>query len=75
MITNYYNSSNNYSTPIKRNEPSPHKVCRDDEKPSKITTKKPDTDNIVLLIILAVLYLTECDDKWIMLALLYLLLA
>ena len=75
MITNYYNSSNNYSTPIKRNEPAPHKTHRETENPAPITKKALDTDNIVLLIILAVLYLTECDDKWLMLALLYLLLS
>ncbi len=72
MVTNYYNSSNNYSSPIHKGEPKPYenntKIC--DPKP--VLNHKTDTDKILLLGLLAVLYLTNCDDVWLLLAILYL---
>lgn len=77
MVTNYYNASNNYSSPVRREEPKPYEMTYKDEiKPQKKhpSTKKLDLDKdkILLLGVLAVLYLTECEDMWLMLALLYL---
>ena len=72
MVTNYYNSSNNYSTPIRRNEPKPYEeVPKKCEEPI-ISKPKLDKDKTLILGILAVLYLTNCHDKWLILALLYL---
>ncbi len=74
MVTNYYNASNNFSSPIRR-EPKPYieknNTC---EKPveTKAIKGEFDTDKILLLGLLAVLYLTECQDIWLMMALLYL---
>lgn len=76
MVTNYYNASNNYASPIRRQEPRPYeKKCEETQivqqkhpKPKKET----DNDKILLLGLLAVLYLTDCEDMWLMLAILYL---
>lgn len=76
MVTNYYNASNNYASPVRRQEPMPYeKRCNDLEKvqPKHPKTKKEtDNDKILLLGILAILYLTDCEDMWLMLAILYL---
>ena len=76
MVTNYYNASNNYSSPIRREEPKPYKKSYKEEimtqKKHPITKLDLDKDKILLLGVLAVLYLTECEDVWLMLALLYL---
>jgi len=42
------------------------------QKKHPITKLDLDKDKILLLGVLAVLYLTECEDVWLMLALLYL---
>ncbi|MBQ3181572.1 MAG: hypothetical protein IJB50_02310 [Clostridia bacterium] len=76
MVTNYYNASNNYSSPIRREEPKPYEKPRKEEIATQ--NKHPNTkldldkDKVLLLGILAVLYLTDCEDMWLMLALLYL---
>jgi len=71
MVTNYYNASNNFSTPVRR-EPKPYtqplQKC-EDTPPKKITQ---DSDLVIILGLLAVLFLTDCKDHWLMLALLYL---
>ena len=76
MVTNYYNASNNYSTPIRRQEPRPYeKVCDEIEKAQQKhlkPKKETDNDKILLLGLLAILYLTDCEDMWLMLAVLYL---
>ncbi len=76
MVTNYYNASNNYSSPVRREEPKPYEKSYKEEivtqKKHPITKIDLDKDKILLLGVLAVLYLTECEDMWLMLALLYL---
>lgn len=71
MVTNYYNASNNYSVPIRR-EPKPYEEKNEMCEKKPVITPKADTDKTLLLGLLAVLYLTDCHDKWLMLALLYL---
>lgn len=76
MVTNYYNSSNNYSSPVRQKEPKPYEMKCDGENQTKL--KHPgksdtfDRDKVLLLGLLAVLYLTECEDMWLLLAILYL---
>jgi len=76
VVTNYYNASNNYSAPVRREEPKPYEKSHKEEvmtqKKHPITMLEKDKDKILLLGVLAVLYLTECEDMWLMLALLYL---
>ncbi len=72
MVTNYYNSSNNYSSPVRRNEPLPYEEKPQKNEKDQILKPKHDTDKTLILGILVVLYLTNCHDKWLMLALLYL---
>lgn len=71
MVTNYYNASTNCKTPIRR-EPKPYTEAV--TKCESVPVKKPtaDADLVIILGLLAVLYLTECKDYWLMLALLYL---
>ena len=79
MVTNYYNSSNNFSSPIRQKEPKPYetkcdeKVLTKEKSPKKC--KETDKDKILLLGILAILYFTECEDIWLLLAILYLALS
>lgn len=79
MVTNYYNASNNYSSPVRRQEPRPYeKACDEIEKvQQKHLNPKKETDNdkILLLGLLAILYLTDCEDMWLILAVLYLAVA
>ncbi len=71
MVTNYYNASNNYSSPVRR-EPKPYTELTEkhEEKPLQKFSKDPDL--VIILGLLAVLFLTDCKDHWLMLALLYL---
>lgn len=70
MVTNYYNASSNCKTPIRR-EPKPYAeaVTNCETPPKKLTQ---DTDLVIILGLLAVLFLTDCKDHWLLLALLYL---
>ena len=74
MVTNYYNASNKFAYPI-RKEPKPytenvkHPEKCESPMPKKLTQ---DTDLVIILGLLAVLFLTDCQDRWLMLALLYL---
>ncbi len=76
MVTNYYNSSNNYSSPVRQKEPKPYETKCDGENQTKLKhTDKSDAfdkDKVLLLGLLAVLYLTDCEDMWLLLAILYL---
>lgn len=72
MITNYYNASNNYSSPVRREEPKPYEKRSEPQKKHQNKGFEFDTDKTLLLGFLAVLYLTDCEDIWLMLALLYL---
>lgn len=71
MVTNYYNSSNNYQKPVRR-EPKPYKemgqICND----YNTCEHSFDNDKLIILGILALLFFTNCNDIWLMLALLYL---
>lgn len=71
MVTNYYNASNNYKSPIRR-EPKPYEEKCDNPPLTPLRKDVNDNDNLLILGLLAVLYITNCDDKWLMLALLYL---
>ena len=76
MVTNYYNSSNNYSSPVRQKEPKPYELRCDVETTVKADqhphSDEKNNDKVLLLGLIAVLYLTECDDIWLLLALLYL---
>ncbi len=74
MVTNYYNSKNNFASPIRR-EPKPHTehekaVCVHKEEHN---IQKIDKDKTLLLGLLAILYFTGCRDKLLFLALLFIL--
>jgi len=74
MVTNYYNASNKFAYPIHK-EPKPYtENIENIEKFESNLSKKltQDTDLVIILGLLAVLFLTDCKDRWLMLALLYL---
>ncbi len=87
MITNYYNASNNFSAPI-RKEPRPYKpqqimpehhfvpAIREqiecEKKPQFLN--KIDQDTLLLAGLLLLLFFSGCDDMLLLLALCYLLL-
>lgn len=104
MVTNYYNASNNFSAPI-RKEPKPfspehltahpseeskepHPV-HDEEKECSSTGEsayvpafrephsflKTDSDTLVLLALLWILFASKSDDRLLEIALIYLLLS
>lgn len=78
MVTNYYNASNNFQSPIRR-EPKPY--MRVEERPEEIKPPVPkknflrelDQDSILLLGLLFLLFFSGCDDIWLIVALGYLL--
>ncbi len=74
MVTNYYNSKNNFTTPVRR-EPKPHAECSEVPcvKKEQALSPKIDKDKTLILGLLAVLYLTGCRDKLLFLALLFIL--
>ena len=72
MVTNYYNSSNNFSSPI-RTEPKPHAECSCDATPERFSDCIDDSgDKLLILGLLFCLYMTGCRDKLLLLALLFL---
>ena len=71
MVTNYYNASTNCKTPIRR-EPKPYTETVEKCKSAPVQKTTADADLVIILGLLAVLFLTECKDYWLMLALLYL---
>ncbi len=81
MVTNYYNASNNFSAPIRR-EPKPY-VARQEIKPEEkvhippVIEKKqqmPDKDVLLILGLIFLLFMSGCEDTLLILALGYLLL-
>lgn len=81
MVTNYYNASNNFSAPIRR-EPKPY-TARQEAKPEKtehvlpLAAKKEQTvdkDTLLILGLILLLFMSGCEDTLLILALLYLLL-
>lgn len=76
MVTNYYNSSNNYASPVRQKEPKPYATKSDGENIVKVKPSNKsdviDNDKVLLLGLLAILYLTDCEDMWLLLAILYL---
>ncbi len=79
MVTNYYNASNNFSAPIRR-EPKPFRPCDECEpKMQKKETVKhsqemPDRDTMLIVGLILLLLITGCDDTLLLLALLYIVL-
>lgn len=90
MVTNYYNASNNFRAPIRR-EPKPFRECvkdeisekeevclRESEKEGLLFSKGPfsslDTDAILILALGLILLSSGCDDKLLLVALLSLIL-
>ena len=71
MVTNYYNAATNCKTPIRR-EPKPYTeiVTKCDDHPMQKPAR--DADLVIILGLLAVLFLTDCKDRLLMMALLYL---
>lgn len=74
MVTNYYNSKNNFAAPVRR-EPKPHTEYNEAPcvKKEQSLSPKIDKDKALILGLLAVLYLTGCRDKLLFLALLFIL--
>lgn len=90
MVTNYYNASNNFRAPIRR-EPQPFRECvkeevprREELCPKELENKGPifpkglfssfDTDTILIIGLGLILLSSGCDDKLLLVALLYLIL-
>ncbi len=80
MVTNYYNSSNNFSAPIRR-EPKPYypkAEILEERKEIKHSKKNVldtlDTDTVVILGLLLLLLMSDCNDTLLLIALGYLLL-
>lgn len=70
MVTNYYNSSNNFSSPI-RTEPKPHTECTCEPTPT-MNCDDNSGDKLLILGLLFCLYMTGCRDKLLLLALIFL---
>lgn len=73
MVTNYYNSSNNFSSPVRR-EPKPYipPAKREplDAKPcSKEQKFQADTDTILIFGLIILLVMSGCDDTLLLIAL------
>ena len=88
MVTNYYNASNRFSSPVRR-EPAPYRAPV--ERVEEVETPKPresmeapcepsskqsllSGDGILLIGLLFLLLMSGCEDKWLLIALGYLLL-
>lgn len=71
MVTNYYNAATNCKTPIRR-EPKPYTETITKHEPAPLQKSTPDADLVIILGLLAVLFITDCKDYWLMLVLLYL---
>lgn len=85
MVTNYYNASNNFSAPIRR-EPKPFAPRQEygrEEKREQPDTKVPagetkeqaiDKDTLLLLGLILLLFMSGCEDTLLLFALGYLIL-
>ena len=71
MVTNYYNSSNNFSSPI-RSEPKPHEECMPKSAPCLECSDDSLDDKLLILGLFFCLYMTGCRDKLLLLALAFL---
>ena len=70
MVTNYYSPKNNFTSPVRR-EPAPYR----EEAMPEVRKKLPEKDdNTVILALIAMLFLSGCNDKLLLLALIFLLL-
>ncbi len=76
MVTNYYNSSNNFSAPVRR-EPKPFHpplqyeekdVCIKEELPQK-KQEALDADTILILGLIMLLVMSGCEDTLLLIAL------
>ncbi len=79
IVTNYYNASNHFSAPIRR-EPKPYQAKPEAALPRQeietvCTREKPAVNHDTMLItgLLLLLVYTGCDDTLLLFALLYLL--
>ena len=77
MVTNYYNSSNNFQAPVRR-EPKPFRpsceceekiVCEREECSLKKQEKSLDSDTILILGLIMLLIISGCDDTLLLIAL------
>lgn len=77
MVTNYYNSSNNFQAPVRR-EPKPFRptcdceekaVCEKEEQSLKKPEKNLDSDTILILGLIMLLILSGCEDTLLLIAL------
>ncbi len=76
MVTNYYNASNHFSAPIRR-EPKPYTeehVVNTARETHTVSKPLPDKDTILLAGLVLLLITCECDDTLLLLALGYVLL-
>ena len=88
LVTNYYNASNRFSGPIRR-EPAPYVAPAEKVEPKQIPEPKACVDipckqaentslvggdGILLIGLLFLLFISGCEDKWLFIALGYLLL-
>ena len=73
MVTNYYNSSNNFSSPVRR-EPKPYippakREPLDANPCSKEQKLQADTDTILIFGLIILLVMSGCDDTLLLIAL------
>lgn len=83
MVTNYYNASNNFSAPIRR-EPKPFRPCPEREHEhernevvishGKEIKQELDRDTVLILGLVILLLISGCEDKLLLIALGYLIL-
>ncbi len=86
MVTNYYNASNNFSAPIRR-EPKPFRpqsmewehACKEENEQNQLQKGKGlfdgmDSDSLLVIGLVLLLLFSGCDDKLLLIALGYLLL-
>lgn len=72
MVTNYYNSSNNFSSPV-RCEPKPHTECSCEQISQSVSECEDlSGDKLLILGLIFCLYMTGCRDKLLLLALVFL---
>ena len=77
MVTNYYNASNNFSAPVRR-EPKPFRppcsceengILEKEETKIACEEKRLDTDTILILGLIMLLVLSGCEDTLLLIAL------
>ena len=77
MVTNYYNSSNNFQAPVRR-EPKPFRpacdceekaVCKGEELSLNKQEKNLDSDTILILGLIMLLIMSGCEDTLLLIAL------